>query len=123
MTDSSLVFTIVGRIQSLIQRMSASGEVERVPSLEGIMKSLIGAESALADAIGKLRGAVNGASRTLADIDHERQDAGGEEDPITVQLAATLENLQKQARSLVPEQSLMVGGTVPFPTTSGTGGN
>jgi hypothetical protein len=119
MTDTSLVFTIIGRIQALIQRMSAAGEVDRVPSLESIVKSLIGAESALADALGKLRKAVNGASRTLADIDHDRQDEQNEEDTISLQLAAALGDLQLHARTLVPENILYMGGTVPIPSTSG----
>jgi hypothetical protein len=118
MTDTARVYTIIGRIQSLIQRMTTAGETERVSSLEGIVKSLVGAESALADAIGKLRKAVNGASSTLADIDHDRQDDQPADDPISLQLAATLGDLQQHARTLVPE-ALVVGGTVPTPTSSG----
>jgi hypothetical protein len=120
MTDTSLVYTIIGRIQSLIQRMSSAGEIDRVPSLEGIVKSLVGAESALADAIGKLRKAVNGASRTIADIDHGRQDAEPGDETIALQLTATLEDLQLHARTLVPA-NFVVGGTIPDPTTSGSG--
>jgi hypothetical protein len=121
MPDTSLVFTIVGRVQSLIQRLQASGEATAVPALETIVRTLIEAESGLADAIEKMRKAVNGASRSLADIDHERHAGKADEDFISHQMALVLQDLQTQARQLVPD--CLPGGTVPFPTRSGSGSN
>jgi hypothetical protein len=114
----TLIFNIIGRMQSLIARMKMSAETAAVPRLERTAQNLIEAEVTFSNALAKMRESLNSATRMLSDIDDERHQEITVEDENSRQLAALLSDLQKESRTVVPA-FLKVGGTVVESSSSG----
>lgn len=116
----TLIFNIIGRIQSLAARMKMSAETAPLARLEHTAQTLINAEVSFSNALEQMRQSINAASRTLADIDEERHQEIAAEDESSRQLNAILSDLQKEARTVVPVSALMMaGGTVVDPSSNG----